>query len=104
MKGERHAILWLKVVTSRGPRQPDWVRMVTACLACSHETESFSGGKNYLRRGFLIIFDFYARAFSVVVAPLPTGRLRDAITSVLPVIREELLSADSDEKAWKRQG
>jgi len=58
MKGERQAILWQTVVTSRGSRQPDWVRMVTACLACSHETESFSGGKNYLRRGFLIIFDF----------------------------------------------
>jgi hypothetical protein len=48
---------------------------VTACLACSHKTESFSVGKNYLRRGFLIIFDFYTRAFSAVVAPLPTSRL-----------------------------
>jgi len=25
---------------------------VTACLACSHKTESFSGGRNYLRRDF----------------------------------------------------
>ena len=44
---------------------------VTACLGGSHKTESFSGGKNYLRHGFLIIFDYYARAFSAVVAPLP---------------------------------
>ncbi len=67
-------------------QQPYWVRMVTARLACSHETERFSGGKNYLRRGFLIILAFYARAFSAVVAPLPTARLRGAMTSVLPVI------------------
>jgi len=38
-------------------------------------TEGFSGGKNYSRRGFLIIFHFYARAFSAVVAPLLTSRL-----------------------------
>ena len=48
---------------------------VTACLAGSHEIETFSGGKNYLRRGFLIIFDFLARTFSAVIAPLRTSRL-----------------------------
>jgi hypothetical protein len=52
---------------------------VTACIACSHKTESFSGGRNYLRRGFLIVFDFYARAVSAVVAPLPTSRLLDSM-------------------------
>lgn len=46
-----------------------------ACLAGSHEIETFSGGKNYLRRGFLIIFDFLARTFSTVIAPLRTSRL-----------------------------
>jgi hypothetical protein len=46
---------------------------VTACLACSHKTEGFSGGKNYLRRGFLVFFDFYARALSAIVASLPTS-------------------------------
>jgi len=39
---------------------------VTACLAGSHKVETFSGGKNYLRRGFLIILDFLARAFSAL--------------------------------------
>ena len=73
MKGERQAILRQKVVTSRGPKAVRLGSHVTACLACSHKTESFSGGKNHLRRGFLIIFDFYASAFSAVVAPLPTS-------------------------------
>ncbi len=48
---------------------------VTACLAGSHEIETFSGGKNYQRRRFLIIFDFLARTFSAVIAPLRTSRL-----------------------------
>ncbi len=55
---------------------------MTGCLAGSHKVETFSGGKNYLRRGFLIIFDFLARAFPAVVAPLPTSRLRDNVVEV----------------------
>jgi hypothetical protein len=47
---------------------------VTACLAGSHDIETFSGGKNYLRRGFEIIFAFLARTFSAVTAPLRTSR------------------------------
>ena len=52
---------------------------LTACLACSHKTESFSGGENYLWRGFLMFFSFLARALSAVVAPLPTSRLLDNV-------------------------
>jgi hypothetical protein len=48
---------------------------VTACLAGSHEIETFSGEKVYLRRGFPIILDFLARTFSAVIASLPTSRL-----------------------------
>jgi hypothetical protein len=51
-----------KRVALRGPQAARLGSHVTACLACSHKTESFSGGRNYLRRGFLIVFDFYARA------------------------------------------
>ena len=50
---------------------------VTACLAGSHEIETFSGKNVYLRRGFPIILDFLFRTFSAVMAPLPTSRLLD---------------------------
>jgi hypothetical protein len=37
---------------------------VTACLAGSHEIETFSSRKNYLRRGFLVTFDVLAGTFT----------------------------------------
>jgi hypothetical protein len=46
---------------------------VTACLAGSHNIETFSGRKIYLRRGFLIILDFLDRTFSAV-RPSPQSR------------------------------
>ncbi len=49
---------------------------MTACLAGSHKTESFSGGKNGWKRGFLTIFHFMLALFSAVVAPLLTSRDR----------------------------
>ena len=73
---------------------------VTACLAGSHKTESFSGGKNRSSRGFLIIFDFYARAFSAVVAPLPTSRhigTNPVSLSALAILHS-LKNADSDDR------
>ena len=72
-EGESLSILWLKLVTSKllNPVRLGW--RVTACLAGSHEIETFSGGKNYLRPGFLITFDFLARIFSAVLSQLPTS-------------------------------